>query len=76
MNEGIARKMCLDKKYYPSIIKAFCAVGRLKVLFPERQLRAYECPICNGWHLSSKPQREEPAPPLIPCEKEIEELFV
>lgn len=20
-------------------------------------VRAYECPVCNGWHISSKPDR-------------------
>lgn len=57
MSEGIAKTMCLDKKYYSSMIKAFCAIGRMKVLYPKTpDQRAYPCPICHGWHLTTKPK--------------------
>jgi len=60
MSEEIAKKMCLDKKRYPSLIKVFAAIGRIKALFPNApEPRHYPCPICLGFHITTKPKRQD-----------------
>ncbi len=54
-----ADRMCYSKRRYPSMIAAFCAIGKIKFKFNDAactDLRPYECPICAGWHLTKAPQ--------------------
>jgi hypothetical protein len=57
MSEGIAKRMCFNKKRYKDMIAAACASGRVAAIFGIDQ-RWYECPVCRGWHLTKKPRRE------------------
>jgi hypothetical protein len=53
-----ADRMCFGKRRFPDQIKAFCEIGRIKAKYKDAactDLRAYECPICRGWHLTKKP---------------------
>lgn len=49
-NKGIpyGHKMCTRKKRYDSEIEAQLAVTR------RDDARYYQCPLCNGWHLSRR----------------------
>lgn len=67
---GGASKMCLNKKRYKDIIAAFCALGRIQVIFGRDQ-RAYHCPICLGYHLTKSPKRDQE----LQEEKEAVALF-
>jgi len=53
--------MCYGKKRYTNQIVAFCDIGRIKVKYQAAactDLRAYECPICRGYHLTKKPYED------------------
>jgi hypothetical protein len=65
-----AARMCRDKKRYKDQIAAFCALGRIQVIFGHDQ-RAYLCPICHGYHLTKRPKREQE----IEQEKQAVALF-
>ena len=61
MNFTKADRMCFAKRRYPNMIKAFCAIGTIQGRDPNapRNLRAYECPVCRGWHIT-KEQQDNP----------------
>lgn len=56
-----ADRMCFAKRRYPNQIKAACAIGTILGRDPNapRTLRAYECPVCRGWHIT-KEQQDNP----------------
>ena len=61
MTTETARKMCFTKRRFPSMIKAFCFIGKQRAYYPEHdELRAYECPVCRGWHTTTKKANSEP----------------
>lgn len=47
--------MCGTKKRFRDDIAAKFAMTRMDTTATEtRPIRAYKCPICKGWHLTSK----------------------
>lgn len=53
--ESRCKKMCFNKKKYESDFIAAAASGRIKSKkTAENFLRIYKCPICDGFHLTSK----------------------
>ena len=50
-------KACGKKKRYFSRYEAELAIDACEE-HGTTGLRAYECPYCNGWHLTSKPEYE------------------
>lgn len=55
MNEN---KMCLNKRLYPTLKEAEQSLKR-RQKHTDRTLRIYLCPICKGYHLTSKELKEE-----------------
>jgi ribosomal protein L44E len=59
MNFSKADRMCYGKHRYASQIKAYGGIGKLQSRYnpntSQVALRAYECPVCRGWHLTKKP---------------------
>ncbi|MCA9343589.1 hypothetical protein KC947_01395 [Candidatus Saccharibacteria bacterium] len=54
-NNSIEKKNCKNKTRYSNDASAQEALKRInqnKTLGKPR--RVYKCPVCNGWHLSSK----------------------
>lgn len=47
------RRMCGSKVRYKSVAEAE-AVARYRMNNGAPKLRTYRCPICGGWHLTSK----------------------
>lgn len=45
---------CLSKVRHPNEDEAIKASRRVNRRYGQRQ-RPYECPHCDGWHLTSKP---------------------
>lgn len=55
--ESVLRyKACESKNRYASAAEAQDAI-RSCADYGTKGLHAYKCPHCNGWHLTSKPQR-------------------
>ena len=57
-----ADRMCFNKRRYPNLIKAHCALGVMLAKYPEnalKQWRVYECPVCRGFHIT-KEQQDNP----------------
>lgn len=50
MNLNVER-MCHGKRRYWSEVSALIVAAKRQTSYP---LRAYECPNCNGWHLTKK----------------------
>jgi hypothetical protein len=52
-----ADRMCYGKRRFPDQIKAACEIGRIQFKYKDASpnLRPYPCPICRGFHLTSKP---------------------
>lgn len=51
------RRWC-QKHRYPTRVDAIFAMCDIQHRHGgERERRAYECPRCHGWHLTSKPYR-------------------
>lgn len=62
MKFTIAERMCFNKRRYPNMIKAHCALGKMLGTYPDaalHQWRVYECPVCRGFHLT-KEQQDKP----------------
>lgn len=55
-DERRAYKMCTSKRRYPSNMDALMFAARSR---SGDVLRAYECPVCGGWHLTHAPAEEE-----------------
>ena len=50
-------KACESKNRYPSRYDAQLAIDSCAA-HGTTGLHSYRCPYCNGWHLTSKPQRD------------------
>ncbi|WP_296010049.1 hypothetical protein [uncultured Adlercreutzia sp.] len=56
--EAVRRKRgCESKQRYASRYEAEVTIAECRV-HGAPPLHAYRCPYCNGWHLTSKPERE------------------
>jgi hypothetical protein len=44
------RRMCTKKRWYAREFDARCAAVKHK----KAKMRAYDCPYCEGWHLTSR----------------------
>lgn len=53
---ALRRKSCESKNRYASKYEAECAIASCAD-YGTTGLHTYRCPYCNGWHLTSKPQR-------------------
>jgi hypothetical protein len=56
MDLTVASRMCFGKQKYNSEMAACAGAGRASVIYPESKKqshRAYPCPICNKWHLTT-----------------------
>ncbi len=54
------RAACRRKVRYPDRIAALFILSQTGARHgrrPKDEVRAYECPACSGWHLSSRPSR-------------------
>ena len=54
--------MCPDKQRYESKVDAETALAHIQIKYWQgavrrREQRAYECPHCGGWHLTSQQRR-------------------
>ena len=47
-------RMCLHKNRYASLSEACLVIG-IRETKSGKQLRAYRCPYCSGYHLTSQP---------------------
>lgn len=57
-HEAVLRyKACESKNRYATQAEAYDAM-RSCAEYGTKGLHAYKCPHCNGWHLTSKPQRK------------------
>ena len=54
----LERKACTSKNRYASKREAEEAIIACAA-YGTRGLHSYRCPYCNGWHLTSKPERDE-----------------
>ena len=52
-----ARRMCVRKRRYPSREAALIA-AEVRMNHGSKTLTTYHCPICGGWHLTSKHDTE------------------
>jgi hypothetical protein len=62
MSQGIAKKMCFSKRRYPSEFLVNMGIETIQKHNPEKahvKLRAYNCPHCLGWHITSA-RKESP----------------
>ncbi|WP_415927890.1 hypothetical protein [Slackia piriformis] len=55
---AVRRKACESKNRYRSRTEVEEAIAACAD-HGTRGLHSYRCPYCNGWHLTSKPQRDE-----------------
>ena len=53
--EAAKARMCTSKNRYTEYGFALAAAGRASRR--EALMRVYECPMCEGWHLTHKPVR-------------------
>ena len=53
---ALRRKTCASKNRYASQAEADAAADECEERGAPR-LNVYQCPYCNGWHLTSKPER-------------------
>jgi hypothetical protein len=54
-----AEVMCYRKRRYASEIQASCAIGKMRVYYPDAALvdwKWYQCPICRGYHITKQSQ--------------------
>lgn len=56
---------------YATLDDAIAALGKLREMPGRRERAAYECPYCDGAHLTSKPPRH-PVRPLDAIVAEVE----
>lgn len=58
----MTRPRCITGKFrYRDRIAAQLALATIDDTDPKRrEKRAYRCPLCRGWHLTSQAQRTEP----------------
>jgi hypothetical protein len=45
------------KKIYHSMEEANDAIGYIKETRVTREIRAYQCPVCGSWHLTSSSRK-------------------
>ena len=50
------RRGCKKKIRYRSEAAARGAVKHRRRFQPDIELRVYDCPICQGWHLTKQPR--------------------
>lgn len=55
---ALRRKACESKNRYRSRDEAEGTIAACAD-HGKRGLHSYRCPYCNGWHLTSKPQRDK-----------------
>ena len=56
--KALERKACTSKNRYTSKREAEEAIVACAA-YGTRGLHSYRCPYCDGWHLTSKPERDE-----------------
>ena len=56
------KKRYRDKKSAIQVLQVAQAAAALDPGSRRRESRTYRCPDCNGWHLTSKPQRPYQGP--------------
>jgi len=50
------KKMCRDKVRYKTYVAASEAIKRINpTRKPDKPIRYYKCPHCNGYHITRKP---------------------
>jgi hypothetical protein len=62
MDDQAAERMCRSKKRFESMIHAAGAIGRMKGKYADakaRPLRWYHCPLCHGYHITTKEPNAE-----------------
>lgn len=62
MDQG--QKNCLNKTPYTSRAKAKRTIRRIKGE-SKSELRAYKCPYCPSWHLTSQKRTKDPRGHLL-----------
>ena len=55
---ALRKKACESKNRYTSKSDAEAAITSC-ASYGTTGLHSYRCPYCNGWHLTSKPEREQ-----------------
>lgn len=51
--------MCIGKKRYSSFIAVMAVIGKISVILDRKTARSYPCPLCKGFHITTKPLRED-----------------
>ena len=54
--EALRNKACESKNRYDTRVEAEEAIASCAA-YGRRGLHCYQCPYCDGWHLTSKPER-------------------
>ena len=54
-HEAARVRMCTSKNRYTEYDFALAVAG--KASRREALMRVYQCPVCDGWHLTHKPER-------------------
>lgn len=55
-NAEVSTKMCFGKNRYPNFDTSEQYAKKYMTERPETKLRSYFCPICSGFHITSKPE--------------------
>ena len=55
---ALRKKACESKNRYTSKSNSEAAITS-SASYGTTGLHSYRCPYCNGWHLTSKPEREQ-----------------